>query len=574
MKRAVYIISVFLLFVHTNMVFGQISLVQEKIYVQTDRDIYIAGENLFFKLSGINTQTGKPMIASKFAYLVLRNENNTIIEGICLKLENSIAFGCIFLPDTLSTGKYQLISYTNCMRNFGGEAFFVKEIFVANRFDRDLLNLQGETGKIDTLFSGISLSSLQNSEKEIFTVTPDKKNYAKREKIKLRLNATGIREDEIANLSISVHEKVPQYAEDSWINNYSRNSEKRFRKDSIQDCFYLPEINGIVLQGNVKLTENNMPVPTALVFLSSPDTIVNLQIARSDEAGTFHFQLNDYYTGKNLIITLPDTHEAKIELDNKYDLKIPFKSNHEFGSASLIDYLHKCQNIVQIQKIYKIETRQDLKPDALNISKPLVYPPTNNIVYPREFLSLPNFEEISRELLPLLKTRKHGEWYEANLFDMTNSLRFDAEPQIFLDGVPINNINQIMYLGSDQIDKIETVATERYFGDLYFSGIMAVFTLKSEINNIVWQSPKIKAECPSIQPYSIYTIPKISETNRNPDFRQLLYWDPDIFLSVNEEKYIEFTASDNMGDFVIKVEGITSKGTRFSTNTLIHIGFN
>jgi hypothetical protein len=70
---------------------------------------------------------------------------------------------------------------------------------------------------------------------------------------------------------------------------------------------------------------------------------------------------------------------------------------------------------------------------------------------------------------------------------------------IFLDGVPVENISQIISLGTEKINKIEVIPTQRYSGNLCFSGILAVFTKRMEINNIMAEAHAVRKIC--ITPY-------------------------------------------------------------------------
>jgi hypothetical protein len=112
---------------------------RETIFLLTDRDLYVAGENLFFDL----TLFSEPHIqgrTSGFAYLALRNERG-IIQRAAVELDDQQAHGNIYLPDTLSSGYYELIAFTNWMRNAGEEWYFRKPLYIANRFDTGLETL-------------------------------------------------------------------------------------------------------------------------------------------------------------------------------------------------------------------------------------------------------------------------------------------------------------------------------------------------------------------------------------------------------------------------------------------------
>ncbi len=107
----------------------------EQLFVNTDRDIYIAGENLFFNTLLLNEPfTVNGSLQSGFVYLTLRSPVETVKKKI-LPLNPNRAHGHFFLHDTLSTGYYELVANTQWMRNQGEESFFRKNILIVNRFD-------------------------------------------------------------------------------------------------------------------------------------------------------------------------------------------------------------------------------------------------------------------------------------------------------------------------------------------------------------------------------------------------------------------------------------------------------
>jgi hypothetical protein len=572
MYRLIYYLTIFQLFIAKVDAIGQLAPCTEKIYLQTDRDVYIAGEELFFTCYRFDTNVPKDWTGSKFAYLVLRNEKNSLINGICLKLENNRFSGSLYLPDTLSSGWYQLVSYTNYMRNAGEKSFFSREILIVNRFDKDFSGLYPNLPATDTtLYRGASVLP-DNGTKSLVSLTPEKKVYSKREKIRVSIDALGLKTDEIAHISISVREKIPKTIDNRLENSVLKQNPTGFPETNAT-CQYLPEINGIILGGHV-LNDDNQPISSTSVFLSTPDTISNLQFTKTNNTGAFRFLLSDYYNEKKLILTLPDLTKGRIELDDKYDLKEPYQPSGLFADTVLKDYLIRSQEIVQIQKTYKMEMAEELREKtSVDPTIPMAYPPLQDPVYPSDFVSLPDFVEISREILPLLKTRKHGGKYDARMLNQTNFQFFNKDPLIFLDGVPINNIEQIIGLGTKNIHKIETLGAERYDGGRFYAGILAVFSIGNEINNIVWKTPMLGTTYEQFHPSSVFVAPVYSKASKMPDFRQLLYWEPSITLKANEKKYVEFQASDNMGEFEITAEGVTNNGKLIKTKAFVKVAF-
>ncbi len=89
---------------------------QEKTYLQTDRNNFIAGETIWFKAYA--TLNDKPTILSKVLYVDLVNEAGNVVDKKMLKLKNGTANGAIDLKSELAAGNYYLRCYTMWMLNF------------------------------------------------------------------------------------------------------------------------------------------------------------------------------------------------------------------------------------------------------------------------------------------------------------------------------------------------------------------------------------------------------------------------------------------------------------------------
>ena len=89
---------------------------QEKTYVQTDRNDYIAGESIWFKTYARLNE--KPTILSKVIYVDLMNASGQVVDKKMCKLNGGVADGVLDLKPELPTGNYYLRCYTLWMLNF------------------------------------------------------------------------------------------------------------------------------------------------------------------------------------------------------------------------------------------------------------------------------------------------------------------------------------------------------------------------------------------------------------------------------------------------------------------------
>ena len=106
-------------------------------------------------------------------------------------------------------------------------------------------------------------------------------------------------------------------------------------------------------------------------------------------------------------------------------------------------------------------------------SIPFYGKPENHIV-PAEFTDLPNFQEISRELLPGVQYRNKNEEITVRIVNKKLGGFFDTEPLRLINGIPVFKNSLFSQLKSTEIHYIDIVQEQRLFGDLIFDGALAV----------------------------------------------------------------------------------------------------
>lgn len=102
----------------------------EKIYVQLDKPQYVAGETVWFKAYLVDAATHEPVSQEEVVYVDILDKQGKAVEHIKLKSTEGKIAGSLSLPDSLLSGEYQMVAYTDWMRNFDDEPFFRKAIRV------------------------------------------------------------------------------------------------------------------------------------------------------------------------------------------------------------------------------------------------------------------------------------------------------------------------------------------------------------------------------------------------------------------------------------------------------------
>lgn len=108
--------------------------ISEKIILETDREIYMAGEKI-----NISCFTFEPLLQdilklSKIVYIEFFTSRNLLIEQIKIEMNQGNGSGYIEIPKRLLSGKYYLRAYTNYMKNYGLSGFSYSSVTVLNPF--------------------------------------------------------------------------------------------------------------------------------------------------------------------------------------------------------------------------------------------------------------------------------------------------------------------------------------------------------------------------------------------------------------------------------------------------------
>lgn len=146
MKKLVIILFSFLAF---NKISGQdykallskfyINYPQEKIYAHLDKDNYVAGENIWFKIYILSN--GTPSFQSSDCFIELVRDDGTVIDKKTLPVFWGTSYGNIELSTSLPKGNYFIRCYTALMLNFNNAPLFKRVFYIYNASDSSAKNV-------------------------------------------------------------------------------------------------------------------------------------------------------------------------------------------------------------------------------------------------------------------------------------------------------------------------------------------------------------------------------------------------------------------------------------------------
>jgi hypothetical protein len=106
-------------------------------------------------------------------------------------------------------------------------------------------------------------------------------------------------------------------------------------------------------------------------------------------------------------------------------------------------------------------------------------------------------------------------------------------------------------------------------------GIVNYSTYKGNLDGYTIHKDALVFEYDGIQPRQQYYFPTYStaaaKKSKTPDFRNTLYWNPDMFSKTTENVTLDFYTSDEDNKYEIRVEGFDQDGRIFSAKSFIEV---
>ena len=523
--------------------------VYERVYVHTDKDCYVAGEDMLLDFYVINRDF-QPSGLSKVGYVEICNTQKPQMQ-LKVALEKGRGAGKMKIPTDLPSGIYRLSGYTRYMRNEGENVFFNRQIAIVNAQEQipDFKRFE-----LVENFSGIPSPEKRPSEENGLIhplVKTDQNNYGNRSKVLLSLDNIPAN---AADLVISVSRddsivRIPEVDYRKWL--------KQVADTLPFSRQWLPEYEGHIITGRFVPEPKDLMI-SSIAFVGND--IRYFSGKKNAQNGTIDFFTAGIF-GKQQIVTSAAS-PINDSITSRVDLITPF-------SESLPDSLPALQiypNEKQIMERYiGVQIGEKMKNDSLNNSiQPSRYCPFQ----PAEsynFDEYTRFSSLSETILEFVyqaRVSKMGGRRRIRVF--MNGEFNQGNTLVLLDGVPVYNHEDILAYNPMYIKMMNIYDDYFLFGGKYYEGIISFLTHEGNLPlfQLNGGSQQFDYDCPQLPPS--FESPDYSaggmKNSKKPDFRHTLYWNPSVEHATGQPVNLSFYTSDLCGEFKVTVEGITTDG--------------
>ncbi|MEL6651126.1 MAG: hypothetical protein AAFP02_02200 [Bacteroidota bacterium] len=523
---------------------GSIHAQSERVFVQTDKSLYLSGETIWLAAYCLDGQSLLPSDYSKVLYVELLNADAEPVLQQKLSLDQGLGRGQLFVEGELSTGLYYLKAYTRAMRNAGPESFFEAPIRVVHPFrlaDPSLGERQGSSITPETATPNLKIST-------------DQETYSTRTEVQIDIaTLEGIK---AAQLSVSVH-KI-----DSNVPQTSLALASGLSSAASVEGEFAGEILAPSLQGNIQTA-------TDKVFVLFPGDNARLFAVDKDKQGDFSLLLPPELAQKDMLFWAEDESGIEIKLASEFaeGHQILRPQDWEIDSAAL-PYLQSLSRNAQINNAF-LNYSEVRGRKAEPLADAYFYGEPDWVYFLDDYTRFPVMEEIFLEILNYVHRRKRRTDKEyldvndlyANENSISSSIHFEDPALVMIDGIPIQKMSFLWEFDPLLVERVEIVGRKYYAGPHTFYGVVNLVTYKHNFGGLPFPEYVVEQKYLPLQLPRSFQSPNYAETEqaRIPDYRSLLYWEAHLRWNGKSVQRSCYT-SDDTGRYRVVINGISEDG--------------
>jgi hypothetical protein len=550
--------------------------VTEHVLLQTDRELYLSGETIWFKMYVLVAQQNRLSDFSEVGYLELVGPDGVAISRMKTLLQDGQCSGTVKLPATMNSGRYVLRAYTQGLRNSGEESFARVSLIILNP-EQPLVRSTDDgapTAPEDRpkgAFKAVSPEDYLHI--DIQSVQTD---VPQRGEVTLEIttkDATG--RPVPAQLSLAAALPSPAGATDRVLFPVAGATEADvvFPVPPMTVAF-TPETEGMGLRGRVVNQETGAGEPGTEVYLSFPGKTALTYATKTDEAGRFSFLLPKMYGLRPMVVQVRPKEGVNlvVELADEF---------HETKPAEVAPFVlpPEWTDLAQ-QALVNAQVRQSYQA----FDPPPVYMAEN------KFDSIPFFgrpdvqyflDDFTRFPLPefffevATEVKVRGKYGNEELAVLNEWIHEEGElpPLLLVDGVPVFDQRTFLKINNQLIASTEVVTNPFWLNPVLFDGVIQITSFEGDARCFTLPPTALRRSFLAFLPEQQFDTPDYEQNpdSRLPDFRNTLYWNPNIQTDDQGRATVRFYVSDAVGEYEVRVEGMSGSGLLGSASDALRV---
>lgn len=505
----------------------------ELMSVYTDKDCYLAGEELWVKVC-IDDDALPGNGVSKVAYIEICDTAQVRVQGK-IALDQGTGWARIQLPQTMHSGVYQLTAYTQYMRNLNLESFPRKHLAV--------LNVLG-TSSEDRLFVN-DTTAFPIAEPLVVGdggMKSDKKVYGFREKVSLSWQPH-LADAKDLTLSVVRKDYEAKLVQPEIAAPVSNNGER-----------WIAECEGHIVTARVE--GENLP-EAMLARLSCVGKEVKVFEGKKKSNDLYSFYTYGVNGQQDIVLSVLDNEQKA------YRMKIvsPFAESLPKQLPDL--YCHYNDSDL-ISRSVALQLTQAMPKAVLpkGIEEKIYGELPDKTYNLDEYVRFNIFKECIVEFIMGLTIGSENGQLVIKMLQKNNKDYNLFPVLVLIDGVVFYNHEEALGYNAHGIHYVHQYRGNFVLGETIYGGILSIVTHRGNMPDMRINKDMQMFSYEFPQEHPVFEMPDYAveevKLSRRPDFRHTLYWNP----NVKGKTGVEFYTSDMEGTYVATMEGVASDGKK------------
>lgn len=524
---------------------------QEKVYLHTDKPYYYAGDQIFFKGYFAYGNSYLRDELSKVLHVELISGDRDIVIAKKFQIRDGIVVGDFYLEDSLSEEKYFIRAYTNWMRNYGPNQYFLQPISILDPYKR--------IAPEETVTTWVNQGA---------TIKADKSQFGPREKVTITLNVSNEKGQAIpATLSVGVWDARQVVPVRRTVEMENSLNLQGVSETLGLDRFSYPIEKSLNLTGTVTDEKGKGTAAQVTAFVNDFQGMIDLE---SGSNGNFVLEEMEFYGPMKLAFSASDKKGKPLNIDLFTPLKAPI-------ALPLDSYFPKFTTLAKPVRIPEVEEEQPVAKQTNSNSKPAIYGNPDFVVTGEDLTKTGSNTDLVNSLagnVPSMRVNTVGATGQQSIRIRGGAVsgQGSMEPLVMVNGAIMgvtggataaDNLRSINPFDIDRVEVVTRMAP--MLGDQGRNGIIAVYlkdNLDPGLDGLAGQPGLKEFVVEGYQPTGNFVsidYEQISEPVEKDD-RQTLYWNP--FLIADEKGTVSFSffTNDSEGPVVVEVRGLGIDG--------------
>lgn len=523
---------------------------RERVYVATDRPVYVAGDVMWMSAWCVDAQTGQLSAFSKTAYVEIHSAEG-MVRTAKIALEGGRGAGQVELPGTLPTGNYRILAYTALgAAEAGFDALTgARTISVFNT-----LSTQRVAGGVEVVDRAPASFTPAAAGPLALEVTPGA------EQSRIRISNTG---GQTVRFSLSVrHDDGIPAPQDAGIAAFAQAVRRLPAAASGRDAGEL-EYEGEIIRARVSGTDaaGIRAAQDKVAVLSAPGNGENIYTTAIAADGTATFYTANIFGDRQVFLEiegLPREDVCHLELVSPY-VNFPAGDIPALAlCAAYGDALDLRGVAMQVGKAFDADTLYTDLPARLHP----VFDERNGKSYLLDdYTRFPVMEELFVEFIPEIRVRRADGKPELQVRrrDLKGNMFYSTRtPLVMLDGVPVPDHARILAYDPLLVRQIDIYPDATYIGILGFEGVINFVTYQGTLPGMQFEDNVRIVDFQGCAWPTAYTCVGVGRDY--PDLRQTLYWHPLLTLAPGQTMEVDCKMPLYGGRFEAVAEGLDAAG--------------